>query len=83
MEHEIRREAVDVAFYRLVQTACRYPIKLREIRVENDLFVAQGGIARAAAGDPEFSDDFVIAWSAAEAEKRPEIGRLVKRLRGK
>ena len=30
-----------------------------------------------------FADDFVIAWSAAEAEKRPEIGRLVKRLGGK
>jgi DNA-binding transcriptional LysR family regulator len=30
-----------------------------------------------------FSDDFVIAWSATEAEKRPEITRLAKQLRGK
>jgi DNA-binding transcriptional LysR family regulator len=30
-----------------------------------------------------FSDDFVIAWSATEAEKRPEIARLAKQLRGK
>jgi DNA-binding transcriptional LysR family regulator len=29
-----------------------------------------------------FSDEFVIAWSAAEAGKRPEIGRLAKRLVG-
>lgn len=29
-----------------------------------------------------YSDEFVIAWSAAEAGKRPEIGRLVKRLVG-
>jgi DNA-binding transcriptional LysR family regulator len=30
-----------------------------------------------------FSDDFVVAWSATEAEKRPEIARLAKLLRGK
>jgi DNA-binding transcriptional LysR family regulator len=30
-----------------------------------------------------FLDEFVIAWSAAEAGKRPEIGRLAKRLGGK
>lgn len=30
-----------------------------------------------------FSDDFVIAWSAVEAEKRPEIARLAKQIRGK
>jgi DNA-binding transcriptional LysR family regulator len=30
-----------------------------------------------------FSDEFVIAWSAAEAAKRPEMGRLAKRLGGK
>jgi len=29
-----------------------------------------------------FSDDFVIAWSASEAAKRPEIARLAKRLGG-
>ena len=34
-------------------------------------------------GLDEYSDEYVIAWSAAEAEKRPEIGRLVKRLGGK
>jgi len=33
-------------------------------------------------GLAEYADDFVIAWSTAEAEKRPEIGRLVKRLAG-
>ncbi len=31
----------------------------------------------------EFSDEYFIAWSAAEAEKRPEIARLAKRLGGK
>ena len=34
-------------------------------------------------GLAEFADDFVIAWSVGEAAKRPEIGQLVKRLRGK
>lgn len=34
-------------------------------------------------GLDEFSDEYVIAWSAAEAEKRPEIRSLVKRLGGK
>jgi hypothetical protein len=34
-------------------------------------------------GLPGFAEDFVIAWSAAEADKRPEIGCLVKRLGGK
>jgi hypothetical protein len=33
-------------------------------------------------GLADFADDFVIAWSAAEAGKRPEIWRLVKRLEG-
>ncbi len=31
----------------------------------------------------EYSDEYVIAWSSSEAEKRPEIARLAKRLRGK
>jgi len=31
----------------------------------------------------EFSDDFVIAWSAIETGKRPEIARLATLLRGK
>lgn len=30
----------------------------------------------------EFSDEYVIAWSAVRAEKRPEIARLVKRVVG-
>ena len=30
-----------------------------------------------------FSEDFVVAWSAAEAEKRVEIAMFTKRLRGK
>ena len=34
-------------------------------------------------GLAEYVDDFVFAWSAAEAEKRPEIERLVKRMEGK
>jgi DNA-binding transcriptional LysR family regulator len=34
-------------------------------------------------GLAEMVDDFVIAWSAAEAVKRPEIGQLVKRLGAK
>ena len=38
--------------------------------------VSQAGLAG-------FSDGFVIAWSASEAGKRPEIGRLAKRLVGK
>lgn len=29
-----------------------------------------------------FLDEYVIAWSAAEAGKRPEIARMVKRLGG-
>jgi len=33
-------------------------------------------------GLSEFSDEYVIAWSAAEADKRPEVARLVKRLSG-
>jgi len=31
----------------------------------------------------EYADQFVIAWSSSEVEKRPELGRLVKSLRGK
>jgi DNA-binding transcriptional LysR family regulator len=42
-----------------------------------------GFTAVALPGLAGFADDFVIAWSAAEADKRPEIGRLVKRLGGK
>lgn len=42
-----------------------------------------GFVAVALPGLAGFADDFVIAWSAAEAAKRPEIGRLVKRLGGK
>jgi len=30
-----------------------------------------------------YSDEYVIAWSSAEADKRPEIGQLAKYLRGK
>ena len=30
----------------------------------------------------EFSDEYVIAWSATEAEKRPEVAHLVKKLGG-
>ncbi|MBC7979241.1 MAG: LysR family transcriptional regulator [Armatimonadetes bacterium] len=33
-------------------------------------------------GLSEYTDDYVIAWSAAEAGKRPEIARLAKRLGG-
>ena len=35
------------------------------------------------AGLAEYTDEYVIAWSAKEADKRPEIGRLARRLRGK
>jgi len=31
----------------------------------------------------EYADQYVIAWSSSEVEKRPELGRLVKSLRGK
>lgn len=41
-----------------------------------------GFVSVALAGLAGYADDFVIAWSAAEAVKRPEIGRLVKRLGG-
>ena len=30
----------------------------------------------------EFSDEYAIAWSATEAEKRPDVVRLVKKLGG-
>ncbi len=35
------------------------------------------------AGLEDYSDDYVIAWSPAEAAKRPEIGQLAKHLGGK
>ncbi len=31
----------------------------------------------------EYADQYVIAWSSSEVEKRPELGRLVRSLRGK
>lgn len=39
--------------------------------------------ARSIPGLSDYSDEFVIAWSSAEAEKRPEIQRLVKCLGGR
>ncbi len=35
------------------------------------------------AGLKDYFDDYVIAWSPAEADKRPEIGQLAKHLAGK
>ena len=31
----------------------------------------------------EYADQYVIAWSPSEAERRPELGRVVKSLKGK
>ena len=42
-----------------------------------------GFVVVALPGLAEFADDFVIAWFATEAAKRPELERLVKRLGGK
>lgn len=49
--------------------------------LENQL--PSGFVSVALPGLAGFAEDFVLAWSAAEAEKRPEIGRLAKRLGGK
>lgn len=35
------------------------------------------------AGLEEYADEYVIAWSRAEADKRPEIGRLARHLGGR
>ena len=41
MEHEVVREAVEIAFHSLVQTPGWNAIKLREIGIQQDLFVAK------------------------------------------
>lgn len=40
LEHEVRRKALDIAFHGLVQALGANPVKLGQIRIENDLFVA-------------------------------------------
>ena len=40
LEHEIRREAIFVAFHRLIEDLCRHSVKLREIRIQHYLVSA-------------------------------------------
>jgi hypothetical protein len=41
LEHEIRRESVEVALDCLIEALGADPIKLRQIGIEDDLFVAE------------------------------------------
>lgn len=41
LEHEVVREAGEIALNRFVQVTCSHPIKLREIGIQQDLFMAK------------------------------------------
>ena len=69
MEHEIRRKTITVSLDSLVQSARRHAVKFGQVKVENDLFVAQKVDERsnffrdeqtAGDGGAEFGGDFLF-----------------------